>query len=135
MCQRLRKATTPRSYFIVKGLTNITVRMDSLIIVLGVFPRIIIIHYMAFTAFILNNVASARQRKWNGLEKHAARGLIAGGPVLIITELRSNELIITMGGETFPSHSIPLLLGIAARARQGVLSTNLPRCVFSFPTA
>ena len=45
------------------------------------------------------------RRKQKDPEKHTARGLIAGGPVLIITELRSNELIIMMGGETFPGLS------------------------------
>ena len=49
-------------------------------------------------------VVEAR-RKQKDPEKHTARGLIAGGPVLIIIELRSNELIITMGGETFPGLS------------------------------
>ena len=52
-----------------------------------------------------NGAVVEARRKQKDPEKHTARGLIAGGPVLIITELRSNELIITMGGETFPGLS------------------------------
>ena len=78
----------------------------------------------SFLSVVTNSQAQPRtevRRKQKDPEKHAARGLIAGGPVLIITELRSNELIIMMGGETFPGLSASS--GLPQRHRSRILMT------------
>ena len=55
----------------------------------------------SFLSMVTNSQAQPRtevRRKQKDPEKHAARGLIAGGPVRITTEVRRNEVIIMLGG-------------------------------------